>query len=144
MAEPMKSCSSCRRALPVSCFSRRAASGDGLQPRCKDCWRAWYDANKSAHVAAVRERAARRVAEHRRRLAAYLRGHPCVDCGETDLQVLEFDHRDRTQKRGAISRLVYAVSWRRLEQEVALCDVRCSNCHRRRTAAQFGYWSASG
>ena len=143
MAEVRKTCSTCRRALPIAGFSRRAASRDGLQSRCKDCWREWYAANRADHIAAVRERAALRVAEHRRRLTAYLREHPCVDCGETDLRVLDFDHRDRALKRGEVSRLIHAVSWRRLQREIDLCDVRCSNCHRRRTAEQLGYWSSS-
>lgn len=142
MADGGRACSTCRRVLPRECFSGRAASPDGLQPRCKDCWREWYAVHKAAHVAAVRERAARRVAAHRLRLAEYLRDHPCVDCGETDLRVLDFDHRDRTDKRGQVSRLVFSVGWARLAEEIARCDVRCSNCHRRRTAEQMGWWSA--
>jgi hypothetical protein len=142
MAEALKTCSTCRRALAADRFSRRAASADGLQSRCKDCWRDWYDLNKDAHITAVRQRAARRVAEHRRRLAEHLREHPCVDCGETDLRVLDFDHRDRAEKRGEVSRLVFRASWARIEEEMGRCEVRCSNCHRRRTAQQLGWWSA--
>ena len=142
MTETLKTCSTCRRPLERSGFSRRTASPDGLQPRCKDCWRDWYVAHQDAHIAAVRARAVRRVAAHRLRLAEHLRQHPCVDCGETDLRVLDFDHRDRADKRGEVSRLVFSVSWARLEQEIARCDVRCSNCHRRRTAQQLGWWSA--
>ena len=142
MAVDGKRCSTCRRTLPRAAFSSRAASRDGLQPRCKECWRGWYEANKAGHIAAVQVRAARRVAENRRRLADHLRAHPCVDCGETDLRVLDFDHRERAEKRGEVSRLVFRVSWARLEREIALCDVRCSNCHRRRTAEQLRYWSA--
>ena len=32
------------------------------------------------------------------------------------------------------------ISWERVEAEIAKCSVRCANCHRRRTAEQFGYW----
>src|SRR5688500_4101858 len=116
-----KPCNTCQRTLPLTEFSRRRASRDGLQARCKQCWQAWYVANKSVHVAAGRGRASRRLAEHRRKLREYLVEHPCVDCGETDLRVLDFDHRDRSEKRGEVSRLIFRVSWRRLEEEIARC-----------------------
>lgn len=68
----------------------------------------------------------------------YLLEHPCVDCGEADPIVLEFDHRDRTTKRFNISR--YASS-RTMKAETLLaemekCDVRCANCHRRKTVKE--------
>lgn len=88
------------------------------------------------------ERNARRTAENRRRLADHLAAHPCVDCGEADLRVLDFDHRDPATKGAAISRLVFRTCWANVLREIALCDVRCSNCHRRRTAQQFGWWNA--
>ena len=34
-----------------------------------------------------------------------------------------------------------AVSLRRILEEIAKCSVRCANCHRIRTAVQFGRWS---
>lgn len=64
----------------------------------------------------------------------YLKYHSCVDCGNSDLRVLEFDHRDPSQKKFAISRKVSdGVSIETLVKEVAKCDVRCANCHRIRT-----------
>jgi hypothetical protein len=62
-----------------------------------------------------------------------------MDCGETDPDVLEFDHlRD---KRADISTLVqYGVSWKTVQDEIAKCEVRCANCHRRRTATRGGYY----
>jgi len=73
----------------------------------------------------------------------FLREHPCVDCGITNPIVLEFDHRDPTQKEHEIARLIADASWERLKQEIEKCDVRCANCHRRRTARQFGYYRAT-
>lgn len=70
----------------------------------------------------------------------YLRGHPCVDCGEGDPVVLEFDHKDDCEKIASISDMVrQRFSLKRLEAEISKCDVRCANCHRRRTAKQFGW-----
>lgn len=140
--EAGKRCSSCRLDLPFDAYARRTASSDGRQPRCRTCWAAWYVANKDGHVAEVRRRNALRSADNRARLTAYLRENPCVDCGEGDLRVLDLDHRDRTQKRDVVSRLVFRAPWETVAREIALCDVRCANCHRRRTAQQLGWWSA--
>jgi hypothetical protein len=69
----------------------------------------------------------------------YLRTHPCVDCGEPDPLVLEFDHV-RGAKRGVISNMIRTgVSTTTLEIEIEKCEVRCANCHRRKTAKQFGW-----
>jgi hypothetical protein len=56
----------------------------------------------------------------------------CVDCGESDMLVLEFDHVG--VKRGQISRMAWNTSLETLEREVACCELRCCNCHRRVTA----------
>jgi hypothetical protein len=71
----------------------------------------------------------------------YLRSHPCVDCGEADPVVLDFDHRDPATKLYSICHLISGC--RGLDviiAEIAKCDVRCSNCHRRKTAREQG-WS---
>lgn len=75
----------------------------------------------------------------------YLEGHPCVDCGESDTLVLEFDHLDRTQKEANIAVLLQdrKISWEEMLQEIRKCEVRCVNCHRRRTARQF-HWQRLG
>jgi len=61
-----------------------------------------------------------------------LQASGCVDCGERDLVVLEFDHIGN--KRDSISNLAWGeYSLDALRREVAQCEVRCANCHRRRT-----------
>jgi hypothetical protein len=63
--------------------------------------------------------------------------HPCVDCGESDPVVLEFDHRDPAAKSFSIGdALGKTWQWEKIAAEIAKCDVRCANCHRRRTARQ--------
>ena len=55
----------------------------------------------------------------------------CVDCGEADMLVLEFDHVG--VKRGQISTMAWNVSLEALQRELAGCEIRCCNCHRRVT-----------
>ncbi len=68
---------------------------------------------------------------------AYLVGHPCVDCGETDVRVLEFDHRGH--KRLAVSLMIRTQPWPNIEREILKCEVRCANCHRRKTLRELGW-----
>ena len=72
----------------------------------------------------------------------HIKKHPCLVCGETDPIVLEFDHRNPDEKSFDIcSGIQRRMSVRRLQSEIDKCDVLCSNCHRRKTAKQLGYFS---
>jgi len=75
------------------------------------------------------------------RFMEYLADKACVDCGIDDPIVLELDHqRDKEFAIGAmVSR---GGSWERIEKEIAKCLVRCANCHRRKTAKDFGWYKA--
>ena len=53
----------------------------------------------------------------------------CLDCGYAQNPVaLQFDHRPGTVKSFMLSSRPN-MSRKRLEEEVAKCDVRCANCH---------------
>lgn len=69
----------------------------------------------------------------------FLKEHPCVDCGETDPVVLEFDHvRDKIQ---VISKLMKNGNCiETINKEIEKCEVRCANCHIRKTTKQFNWW----
>lgn len=56
----------------------------------------------------------------------YLSKHRCIDCGNTDIRVLEFHHRDPRKKDFTIS---VCVNIEKVKIEVKKCDVLCSNCH---------------
>lgn len=62
--------------------------------------------------------------------------------GSADLVVLDFDHLG--VERFNVMRAVWAhFSAREIRQEIAEREVRCANCHRRRTASTGGHfrWS---
>ena len=59
---------------------------------------------------------------------------PCADCGHTFPPcVMDFDHREGTDKKFSIAEEMERASMVRMGQEIAKCDVVCSNCHRIRT-----------
>jgi len=60
----------------------------------------------------------------------YLKEHHCVDCGNSNILVLDFDHV-RGEKITNISKMVSnGSSLRTLLREIEKCEIRCSNCHR--------------
>lgn len=69
----------------------------------------------------------------------YLSKHPCVDCGERDPVVLDFDHRDPKTKKFTIAG-GRKRTWDEILTEINKCDVRCANCHRKKTAKQLGWY----
>jgi hypothetical protein len=70
---------------------------------------------------------------------AVLRRGACADCGERNPVVLEFDHVD--VKRDSVTRLAwYGCSLATIDAEIARCEIRCANCHRRVTAKRGGHF----
>lgn len=142
----MKICTRCKCEKEISEFHVRKATGKPYA-YCKGCHRAYtkahYEANKADYIKRVTIRNKKIMTDNRVRMAEYLRSNPCVDCGETDLRCLDFDHRDNKLKSRDVTRML-AWSWDTIMNEIEKCDIRCANCHRKRTAEQFGYWSALG
>lgn len=92
-----------------------------------------YAANREAYMKrAIVNRTAKRK-ESREYLQEYLRAHPCVDCGESDIVVLDFDHV-RGEKLTNLSSMGHdGYTLKAIQIEIAKCEVRCANCHRRAT-----------
>ena len=136
-------CTICRSRRENSEFNRKSASPHGLQNVCRDCNRAqardYYARNREAHVRIIMQRKTeqRRVAIGV--VADHLLTHACVDCGEDDVRVLDFDHRVGAGKEADVMRLVqHGYSLSRIMAEIAKCDVRCRNCHAKVTYERMG------
>lgn len=99
-----------------------------------------YLANREAYNERARAWEAKRKHENKLRVWKYLHEHPCVDCGESDPVVLEFDHVRGIKEDNVGSLMRKTTSWPRILSEIQKCDVRCANCHRRKTARERGYY----
>ncbi len=133
----------CGLEKPETEFAFRSLATGERQDHCRACHAAYrrqhYLRNRAAYVAREAARIKAFRIENRVKMFDYLSVHPCVDCGETDVLVLEFDHRDPATKRWDIATIAARKPWKFVLVEIAKCDVRCANCHRRRTAAQFDW-----
>lgn len=65
-----------------------------------------------------------------------LKASGCIDCGETHPATLDFHHRDPSEKKATIARLLSVSSITTIQTEIAKCDLLCSNCHRKRHYAE--------
>lgn len=95
--------------------------------------RKWYAANREAHIKRVRKVNRRRYVEARQFIRGHLQKNPCVDCGNSDIRVLELDHV-RGKKDFNVSDMAKQSSLTVIQKEIAKCEVRCANCHRIRHA----------
>ncbi len=68
----------------------------------------------------------------------YLSEHPCVDCGEADILLLDFDHRDPVLKLRSVSMMI-KYNLENLKKEIDKCDIRCVRCHRIKTHGKDWY-----
>ncbi|UTI64845.1 hypothetical protein NBH00_01230 [Paraconexibacter antarcticus] len=127
----VKRCPRCATEKPATDFNR---TGTGLTAWCRACYREYHHSRREAGRV-VRRAAADRG---RRHVAAALEGATCADCGLRDPVVMEFDHLG--EKRANVARLLgNGTSPRRLDEEIARCEIVCVNCHRRRTARRGGH-----
>jgi hypothetical protein len=138
----LAACSRCGLAKPITAFAWHTRRIGIRQRWCRDCHnahkRAFYAMNRAAETARVARRRAGLVAQNSARIRAFLESNPCVDCGENETIVLEFDHI--ADKKRDVTRMVNSgLLWATIEREIAKCQVRCVNCHRRRTAQQQGF-----
>jgi hypothetical protein len=106
----------------------------------------WYERNKDYQKANSRKHSSEYREAIREYLWNYWLCHPCegrlpdgTRCRESDPVVLEFHHTG--EKDMAISDMVTRItSIERLEEELRKTQVLCSNCHRRLTARERGWF----
>ncbi len=141
-----KVCTKCRKRKDENDFCFRNKKTGERQARCKECtradMRAQYAQKKEYYVRKAVKSKARFLNQTREFLKHHFDQNPCVDCGESDIRVLHFDHV-RGKKCANVSAMVHKCkSLKKIKEEIDKCDVRCANCHCRKTANERNYWSS--
>tara|TARA_R100000687_G_C6402313_1_gene142490 strand:- start:364 stop:858 length:495 start_codon:yes stop_codon:yes gene_type:complete len=149
----VKKCGNCKKSKFKWEFNANRSRPDKLQSKCRECQheyhnKKWYPANRDRHIQNVlKNKEVRRDKHYKKTVKKYL-SKGCVDCGEKDIRILEFDHvrggKKRIGKSGkeGVARLIHdGYKWETIEKEIAKCDVRCRNCHKKKTWKEFNYKS---
>lgn len=139
-------CGRCEVDKPEDDFNWQNKAKGKRQGYCRECKKAhqrkYYEANRESYLKTTyRSRAARKVVA-RKHVITHLESHPCVDCGEGDTVVLHFDHVRGEKVDNVAEMICQGASLERLQAEIDKCEVRCANCHMRKTAVQLGWHSA--
>lgn len=144
MDNKFKACCSCGAELLATreFFNRKSSSSDDLQNVCRTCNskhnKKHYEKNKEKIKQRTRDRV-KRIKPLAQQIILQCLKTGCIDCGEKDIVVLEFDHQG--DKKYEIARMIHeAYSLDKLEEEINKCEIRCANCHRRKTAKDQGWW----
>lgn len=144
----MKTCSVCKHEKSLNDFYVKNKTLLRFHAQCKDCYKQKRKESMHMHYAkygaAYRERARARRARikqlRQEQLYTYLSDKRCELCGVEDMRVLDFDHIVGETKKFGIARAVNeGYAWELILEEIKKCRILCANCHRIRTAEQFGW-----
>ena len=134
----MKVCSECKLEKDESEFNKNRGKPSVW---CKTCLKIYHHKRNST----TEMRKKRMESNYKKRNAVrikvmeYLNSNPCVQCGENDIVVLEFDHL-RDKKFAIAEGVSGGYAWKTIEKEIEKCRVLCANCHRRHTAESRGWF----
>ncbi len=139
----MKICGHCKEEKSLIDFALRNKKAGARHSYCKSCQTIYnkkhYRNNRLCHL----EKAVRNRVNSIDRAFDFVSSHlslnPCIDCGEIDPIVLEFDHIVGNKDHNISNMIQRGYGISSIRREIKKCVVRCANCHRRRTAKQFGW-----
>jgi hypothetical protein len=138
-------CNKCNEDKSVNDFNFKNKKIGIKHKTCKICVKnyrkGYYDKNKENALKCSKVTTLEIRARNRQYIWDLLSNKECIDCGESDPIVLDFDHRDVNEKEHNISDMILSCySLDNINNEIKKCDIRCANCHRRRTAKQFDWY----
>lgn len=139
-----KHCTKCGGEKPLTAFNFTSKLRGRRNSHCREC-------TKRASKIAYRKKRSYYIQENirlkrarKKKLLLFLREYfstnPCVDCGIDDSFVLQFDHVKGTKKMSIATIVSSGLSIDTFLIEVEKCEVRCANCHLRKTAGERAYY----
>jgi len=134
----MKSCTVCQQKKRLSEFQSNRNNKDGKQCACRAC----HNARNSLSYRRHRSKRIKQMVDRTRARKAYLHSlkhmKPCADCRvKHPHYVMDYDHV-RGKKKFELARAC-GRSNKAVLEELAKCDLVCSNCHRKRTYKRGGW-----
>lgn len=140
----MKYCLKCKENKSIEEFSFRDKSKNIRTSHCKKCNRIainrHYSLNKEYYKNKKKKRDLTVGKINNELLVKYLINHPCMDCSNTDIQVLQFDHVSGIKENNISWMMQNACSWEKILKEIKKCEVVCANCHIKRNYKR-GLWN---
>ncbi len=134
-----KTCTICNEVKNIDEFPWKIKKDGKKSSYCKVCQRKMsrrhYKNNKSDYIDKMRKT----TFQNRVRIYQYLSTHPCIKCGENNPLFLDFDHRNKSNKK----REVYVLArhgWNVVRREIEKCDVLCVKCHRLKTSTENNWY----
>ena len=104
----------------------------------KACSKKHYELNKQEYIDRSTKNNILRRERNKSFIEDYKKLNPCVDCGESNTIVLEFDHitGDKFKDISTMANQMYGLD--KIKEEIDKCEVVCANCHRIRTYNRRG------
>lgn len=93
-----------------------------------------YRNNKKKIISRSSARNKRQKKKNKEFVHRVKRRFSCVDCGESNPIVLEFDHVRGEKRKNIADMVVNYYSIKTIKNEMRKCDIRCANCHRIKTS----------
>jgi hypothetical protein len=139
----MITCTKCKKLQSVREYNWRNSNAGRRHSFCKKCHsnyrRNHYLLNRDKYLKKARNWNRNQTIKLRSYIADYLSSHACVDCGQRDIRVLDFDHTDQ-KKMGICAMIRNCHSINSIKLEISRCQVRCANCHRIKTFISRNFW----
>jgi len=92
-----------------------------------------YRKNKGKIISRSSARNKKQIKKNKAFVDRLKRMFNCVDCGESEPVVLEFDHVRGKKKKAIADMVSHSYSIETIKEEIRKCEIRCANCHRKKT-----------